>query len=52
VEGSCEHANESSGPIKCWEILEQLRDWQLLRMTLLHGVSSVLSNNQKKVAVL
>jgi hypothetical protein len=22
VEGSCEHGNESSGSIKCWEILE------------------------------
>jgi hypothetical protein len=22
VEGSCEHGNEPSGSIKCWEILE------------------------------
>jgi hypothetical protein len=22
VEGSCEHGNEPSGPIKCWEVLE------------------------------
>jgi hypothetical protein len=22
VEGSCEHPNEPSGSIKCWEILE------------------------------
>jgi hypothetical protein len=22
VEGSCEHGNESSGSIKCWEVLE------------------------------
>jgi hypothetical protein len=24
VEGSCEHGNESSGSMKCWEFLE----WQ------------------------
>jgi hypothetical protein len=22
VEGSCEHSNEPSGSIKCWEVLE------------------------------
>jgi hypothetical protein len=22
VEGSCEHGNETSGSIKCWEVLE------------------------------
>jgi hypothetical protein len=26
VEGSCEHGNEPSGSIKCWEILEQLNN--------------------------
>jgi predicted deacylase len=31
VEGSCEHGNELSGSIKCWEILEWLSDWQLLK---------------------
>jgi hypothetical protein len=30
--GTSEHGNESSGFIKCWEILEQLSDWQLLKM--------------------
>jgi hypothetical protein len=30
VEGSCEHGNETSGSIKCWEILERLSDWRLL----------------------
>jgi hypothetical protein len=25
VEGSCEHGNELSGSIKCWEILEHLQ---------------------------
>jgi hypothetical protein len=24
VEGSCEHGNEPSGSIKCWEILERV----------------------------
>jgi hypothetical protein len=31
VEGSCEHGNEPSGCIKCWEFLECLRNWQLLK---------------------
>jgi hypothetical protein len=31
VEGSCEHGNELSGTIKCWEILERLRNWWLLK---------------------
>jgi hypothetical protein len=31
LEGSCEHGNEPSGSIKCWEVLEWLQNWQLLR---------------------
>jgi hypothetical protein len=31
MEGSCEHDKELSGSIKFWEILEYLRDWQLLK---------------------
>jgi hypothetical protein len=31
VEGPCEHGNEPSGSIKCWEILEWLCNWQLLK---------------------
>jgi hypothetical protein len=31
VEGSCEHGNESSGSIKCWKVLEELHNWQLLK---------------------
>jgi hypothetical protein len=31
VEGSCEHGNETSDFIKCWEILEWLNDWRLLK---------------------
>jgi hypothetical protein len=29
--GSCEHGNEPSGSIKCWEVLEWLSDWRLLK---------------------
>jgi hypothetical protein len=31
VEGSCEHGNEHSVSIKCWEVLEWLYNWQLLK---------------------
>jgi hypothetical protein len=31
AEGSCEHGNASSGSIKCWEILEWLHNWRLLK---------------------
>jgi hypothetical protein len=31
VEGSCEHGDETSGFIKCWEVLEWLHNWQLLK---------------------
>jgi hypothetical protein len=30
MEGSCEHDDEPSGSIKCWEVLEELHNWQLL----------------------
>jgi hypothetical protein len=30
-EGSCEHGNEPSGSIKCWEVLEKLHNWRLLK---------------------
>jgi hypothetical protein len=33
VEGPCGHGNEPSGFIKCWKILEWLRNWQLLKYT-------------------
>jgi hypothetical protein len=29
VEGSCEHGNEPSGSIECWEVLECLSDSRL-----------------------
>jgi hypothetical protein len=31
VEGSCEHCNEPPGSIKCWEVLEGLHNWRLLK---------------------
>jgi hypothetical protein len=31
VEGSCEYGNEPSGSIKCWEVLEWLHNWRLLK---------------------
>jgi hypothetical protein len=31
VEGSGEHGNEPLGSIKCWEVLEQLHNFQLLK---------------------
>jgi hypothetical protein len=31
VEGSCEHGDEPSGSIKCWEVLEWLHNWRLLK---------------------
>jgi hypothetical protein len=30
VQDSCEHGNELSGSVECWEILEWLSDWRLL----------------------
>jgi hypothetical protein len=31
VKGSFEHGNEPSGSLKCWEVLEWMHNWQLLR---------------------
>jgi hypothetical protein len=31
AEGSCEHGDETSGSLKCWEFPEWLDNWQLLR---------------------
>jgi hypothetical protein len=31
VEGSCEHGDEPSGSINCWEVREWLHNWQLLK---------------------
>jgi hypothetical protein len=30
-EGSCEHGIETSGFLKCWEVLEWLHNWWLLK---------------------
>jgi hypothetical protein len=42
VEGSCEHGNEPSGSIKCWEVLEWLHNWQLLKKGSALWVSNVV----------
>jgi len=39
VAGTCECGNEPLGSIKCGEFLDYLRNGQLSRSTLLHGVS-------------
>jgi hypothetical protein len=31
VKGSCEQGNTPSGCIKCWEVLEYMSDWRLLK---------------------
>jgi hypothetical protein len=31
VEGPCEHGNEPSGSIKCWDLFEWLNNWLLLK---------------------
>jgi hypothetical protein len=31
VDGSCEHGNEHSGSIKCWEVHEWLNNWRLFK---------------------
>jgi hypothetical protein len=31
AEGSCEHGNEHSGSVKCWEAFESLNNWRLLK---------------------
>jgi hypothetical protein len=31
VEGSCEHSDEPSGSLKCWELLEYLHNWELFK---------------------
>jgi hypothetical protein len=39
MENSCEHGNEPSGSIKCYEILEWLQNWRLLKKSSAPGVS-------------
>jgi hypothetical protein len=31
LEGSCEHGNEPLGSKKCWELVEQLHNWRVLK---------------------
>jgi hypothetical protein len=41
VKGSCEHGNEPSDFLICWEILEWLSSWQFLK----HGSAQGDNNN-------
>jgi hypothetical protein len=43
VDGSCEHGNEPSGSIKCWEVLDWLRNWSLLKKGSVQCVSGLQS---------
>jgi hypothetical protein len=47
VEVSCEHGIEPSGSIKCWEVLEGLHNWPLLKK----GSAPKVSNMFMKHAV-
>jgi hypothetical protein len=42
VEGSCEHGNEPSGSMKCWEILERFTTAGFSRRSQLQEVSQCL----------
>jgi hypothetical protein len=44
VEGSCEHGNKTAGYIKCWEVLQSLHNWRLLKKGSVPWVSEWLSD--------
>jgi hypothetical protein len=44
VESSCEHGNEPSGSLKCWEVLEWLHNWRLLKKASAPYVSKFFKN--------
>jgi hypothetical protein len=44
VEGSCEHGDETSGSLNCWEVLERLHNWQLLKKGSAPQVSKYLAS--------
>ena len=41
--GTCECSNEPLDSIKCEEFLDWVRNYQLLRRAVLHGVSQLVS---------
>jgi hypothetical protein len=49
AEVCCEHSTEPSGSMKCWEVLEQLHKWQLLKKGIaqLSWLSQIRNVNQK-----
>jgi hypothetical protein len=44
VEGSCEYDNEPSASIKCWEFLEWLHNWRILKKASAPRVSEILTS--------
>jgi hypothetical protein len=46
VEGSCEHGNETSGSVICWEVAEWLHNWQLLKKGSAPRVSEYFEQNE------
>jgi hypothetical protein len=50
VECSCEHGNEPSCSIRCWEILEQLSDWRLFKKNSAPWSYLLLEENKKITA--
>jgi hypothetical protein len=46
VESSCEHGVEPSGSIKCWEVLEWLHNWRLLKKGSAPQVNTLWRNGE------
>jgi hypothetical protein len=42
--GSCEHGNEPSGSINCWEVLDWLHNWRLLKEGSAPRVSDIMES--------
>jgi hypothetical protein len=54
VEVSCEHSNEFSDSIKCWELLECQHNWHLLKKCSAPCVSELfffISSNKKSFSL-
>jgi hypothetical protein len=51
VEGSCEHGIEPSGSIKCWEVLEWLHNWRLLKKGSAAEVSTIRVQRSAKLHI-
>jgi hypothetical protein len=47
MEGSCEHGNEPLGSIKCWEVLQWVHNWRLLKK----GSAPCVSDVRRRTAL-